>query len=351
MDRNLVQKTISGAVPALLAGLADVASTPNGARQVANAAIQQPAPPDGLKNLLSNADQKSLADAGSNLLSGLFGGSDANTMAQTISRFAGLNEGSSKTILGVLAPVVLGALGQQQRSGGLDANGLASLLTSQKDQIVATIPSRLADQLSAAGLIGRAASDMRGGVAPAADAVNRVAAASDRTVAAASRATNSAASSTTTAWPYLVAAAAVLAVAGWYYFGNQPTQTVATTAPASQTVGKVADNLTVGGLNLANQVNTSVDTLKSVLPGITDAASAQAALPKLRDAVAKLNDVTSRAAQLSPEGKTALAGLIAAAMPTINQMCDKVLAIPGVGTIAKPSIDELRSNLDTLAHV
>jgi hypothetical protein len=33
--------------------------------------------------------------------------------------------------------MVMGALGQQQRSGGLDANGLANLLSSQKDQIAA----------------------------------------------------------------------------------------------------------------------------------------------------------------------------------------------------------------------
>jgi hypothetical protein len=36
-------------------------------------------------------------------------------------------------------------------------------------------------------------------------------------------------------------------------------------------------------------------------------------------------------------------------MPTINQMCDKVLTMPG-GDVAKPAIDELRSKLDTLSR-
>ena len=36
LDRSLVQKAIGGAIPALLASLADVASTPNGARQLTN---------------------------------------------------------------------------------------------------------------------------------------------------------------------------------------------------------------------------------------------------------------------------------------------------------------------------
>jgi hypothetical protein len=42
--------------------------------------------------------------------------------------------------------------------------------------------------------------------------------------------------------------------------------------------------------------------------------------------------------------------LIAAATPAINQMFDKVLATPGVGAIAKSSIDELRGSLDTLSR-
>ena len=124
----------------------------------------------------------------------------------------------------------------------------------------------------------------------------------------------------------------------------------AATQPATGTVGMAPPDLTIGGVNLANQVNSSVGTLRSVLPTITDAASAQAAIPKLRDATAQLNEVGNLAAKLTPEGKSALAKLIAAATPTINQMCDKVLATPGVGDIAKPAIDELRVTLDTLSR-
>ena len=50
------------------------------------------------------------------MLSGLFGGGTLDTMAQTIGKFAGIGEGTSKSLLGMLGPVVLGALGQQQRS-------------------------------------------------------------------------------------------------------------------------------------------------------------------------------------------------------------------------------------------
>jgi hypothetical protein len=357
LDRNVAQKAIAGAIPALLASLADVASTPNGTRQLNNTLTQQSGSLESLKNLIGGSGQNSLAETGSSMLSGLFGGGTLDTMAQTIGKFAGISEGTSKSMLGMLGPVVLGALGQQQRSAGLDANGLVSLLTSQKDQIAAAIPSGLADQLSAAGLIDGATGSLRSGAASAGAAAGRMAEASERTF---SRATESATmvarSSATSQWPYWLVAALVLGGLAWFALGRSGEDTVAqvsppaTTRTATGTVGLAPADLTVGGMNLANQINASVGSIRAVLPGITDAASAQDALPKIKEATARLNEVSSRATQLSPEGKSTLVKLIVAATPTINQMCDKVLATPGAGDIAKPAIDELRGKLDALAR-
>src|SRR5207245_2640254 len=147
-------------------------------------------------------------------------------------------------------------------------------------------------------------------------------------------------------WPYWLAGLVVLGGLAWYALGRPGGDTVAEsprpattqTQPATGTVGMAPADLTVGGVNLASQVTSSVGALRSVLPGITDVASAQAALPKLQEATAQLNEVSNLATKLTPEGKSALAKLIAAATPAINQMCDKVLATPGVGNIAKPAI-------------
>jgi hypothetical protein len=357
LDRTVAQKAIGGAVPALLASLADVASTPNGARELTNTlAQQQPGSLESLKGLIGSSGQNNLAETGSSMLSGLFGGGALDTIVQSIGKFAGLDGGSSKSLLGMLGPVVLGALGQQQRSAGLDASGLASLLGSQKDQIAAAIPSGLADQLSAAGLLDRAAGGLRSGAAAASAAGSRISGASERTVAGASRAAYATTSAASSQWPYWLAALVVLGGLAWFALGRQAGERVAelppsvATQPATGTVGLAPSDLTIGGVNLANQVNSSVGTLKSILPTITDAASAQAALPKLREATTQLNEVSNLATKLTPEGKSALARLIAAATPAINQMCDKVLATPGVGDIAKPAIDELRGKLDTLSR-
>jgi hypothetical protein len=357
LDRTVVQKAIAGAIPALLASLADVASTPNGARQLTNTLTQQSDSLENLRNLVGGAGQNLVADTGTNMLSGLFGGGTLDTMAQTIGKFAGTGEGTSKSLLGMLGPVVLGALGQQQRSLGLDTSGLASLLTSQKDQIARAMPSGLADQLSAAGLMEGTTEGLRSGATAASAAGSRMADASERTFSRASEAATMAArSSATSQWPYWLVAAVVVGGLAWFAFGRSGEDTVAQAPPspmtrtATGTVGAAPTDLTVGGVNLANQVNSSVGSLKTVLPGITDAASAEAALPKLKEATAQLNEVSTRATQLSPEGKTILVKLIVAATPTINQLCDKVLATPGAGAIAKPAIDELRGKLDVLAR-
>ena len=357
LDRNVAQKAITGAIPALLASLADLASTPNGARRLTSTLTQQSASIESLKNLIGGSGQNLLQESGTSMLSGLFGGGTLDTMAQTIGKFAGIGEGTSKSMLGMLGPVVLSALGQQQRSAGLDASGLASLLTSQKDQIAAAMPSGLASQLSAAGLIDGATETVRSGAAAAGAASGRFAEASERTAYRAGQAASAATRSTAASqWPYWLAAAVVLGGLAWFALGRPGEDKVAqaptatTTRTETGTVGKAPTDLVVGGMNLANQINASVGSITSVLPGITDAASAEAALPKLKEVTAQLNEVSSRAAQLSPEGKGTLAKLVVAATPAINQMCDKVLATPGAGAIAKPAIDELRGKLDALAR-
>jgi uncharacterized protein DUF937 len=344
IDRTATQKAAGGAVPALLAGLSDLVATPTGASQLSRLLSQESggSPTD----LLGNAGPQGLAETGANMLSGLFGGRTMDTMAQVVGKFAGIGDSGGKSLLSILGPMVLGALGQQQRNSGLDANGLASLLRSQKDQIAAAIPAGLADQLGAAGLIDRAEAGLRSGAAAASAGASRASSASRQAGTWASQATQ---------WPYWVIALAVLAGIGWYAMQREGQETFAeqpvTTRPATGTVGMAPAALTVDGVNLANQLNSSIDKLKSALPGMTDAAAAQAALPKINEATAQLNDLSARVQRLSPDGRSAFVKMIVLATPSINQMCDKVLATPEVGPVAKPAIDDLRTKLDSLGKV
>ena len=355
LDRAATQKAAGGTVPALLAGLSDIVATPAGTSRLSKLLSQQQ--PGSFTDLLRQGDPQGLAQAGSGLLSGLFGGRTMDTMAQAVGKFAGTGDSGGKSLLSVLAPIVLGALGQQQRETGIDAHGLASLLRSQKDQYVAAIPSGLADQLGAAGLIDKVEAGARSGMAAASAAGSRIANASDR---AGDRATQ-AASAARAQWPYWVVGLAVLAGLAWFLMGrNQqvaeqtptpPATTQATiTPPKAETTGMAPANLTVDGVNLASQFNSSVDTLKSTLTGITDVAGAQAALPKINDLTAQLDGMKTQAAKLTPEGRSEFAKLIGAVTPAIDEMCDKVLALPGVGPVAKATIDDLRAKMVALTR-
>ncbi|MBR0820578.1 DUF937 domain-containing protein [Bradyrhizobium liaoningense] len=343
MDRSAAQKAAVAAIPTILASLSDLVGTPAGANQLSKLLSQQQG--NNPMDLLRNSGVPGLAQTGSSMLSGLLGDRTTDTMAQAIGRFAGTGDGGGKSLLAVVGPLVMGMLGQQQRDAGMDANGLASLLRSQRDQITAAIPSGLSDQLSAVGLIDKA----RSGMATAAATGSQFAGAAGAT--GASRAAMAAAR---TQWPYWLVALVILGGLAIYALQRPTEQTVAqsttVTRPSAGTVGMAPADFTVDGVNLANQVNSSLGTLKAQLPTITDEASAQATLPKINDAIAQLDGITARAAKLSPESRRALAKLIVAAAPAINEMCNKISATPA-GTIAKPVIDNLRAKLDELAKV
>jgi hypothetical protein len=368
LDSSAAQKAIGGSIPAILAGMAGLASKPGGPQQLSNAVAHQP--PSILDNLMSvvgGAGQKAFVDNGANMMSSLLGGSAMSALASGIGKFAGIGGTTSSSLIGMLGPMVLGVLGKQQRSAGLDATGLASLLTSQKDQIAAALPSGLASQLSGSGImdaLDRGAGAVRGRVGEAADRAS--AGVSQAGHAMSNTASAYAPGSVASSWPLWLLAFAVLAGIVWFFAARDTDEKVAeqTQPPATQpapapraavapsrdqTVGLATPSLMVGGVNLTDQVNSSVAALRTTLAGITDAASAEAAVPKIRAARAQFDRVSVLAEQLPPDGKRALARLIATAMPAINGACDKILAMPGAENVARPVIDELRVRLNSLA--
>jgi len=51
---------------------------------------------------------------------------------------------------------------------------------------------------------------------------------------------------------------------------------------------------------------------------------------------------------LSAEQRKAIAAVVNPLMPAFNQVCDKVLAIPVVAELLKPSVDTLKAKLTAL---
>jgi hypothetical protein len=132
-EPSLVNTAIQAALPAILGGLANNASTPQGAESLDNALANDH---DGsiLGNLGSLGslvlDQSTptprQADAGG-ILGHILGGSQGQ-VAQDVSQKSGLGMGQVAQILMMLAPIVMGYLGQQKRQQNVGADGLGGLL-------------------------------------------------------------------------------------------------------------------------------------------------------------------------------------------------------------------------------
>jgi len=340
-DRNKIESVVSSAVPALLAAFNGVATQPGGAQKLADAARQQTGSLENFASMLAAGGQSSLLDKGSQLLSSLMGGQDQNALIGAIAKFTGLGQGASGSLLGMLAPIVMGTIGRHQSAAGtLNANGISNLFASQKDNIAAALPSGFGSLLSGTGLLNSLGDAARTATAAGSEAMRTATSAARAVGQTGQRAadTAAAASSNWLYWLVPLAAAAALLV----YFAVRPTEQV-----VQQGMNQV-QNAPAPGVDIGKQVANNIASVRATLNGVTDVSSAQAALPKLKEATAQIDKTGGEVGQLSAEQRKLIAAVINPLMPTVNQLCDRVLAIPGVAEVLKPSVDALKAKLTAL---
>ena len=339
LDRGATQTALGGAVPGLLAGLSNVVVQPGGAQKLADAVKQQTGTLDALSSMIGGSGQARLLETGSRLLSSLLGGQQT-TLAEVIGKFAGLRSDASGSLLGMLAPAVLGIIGKHLGVTGIDASSVASLIAAQKDHIAAALPAGLANQLKGAGLL-----DALGGAAAtatgAAGQTLRAGASATRTAADAADRARSAATSASSNWLYW-AIPALAIIAALIYLFTRPAEQV------TQQVPNAVPSVSGATADLGKQVTDILGTVRTSLQNITDSASAAAAVPKLQDAKNQINNVRGQVEKLPPEQRKAIAGMVNSTVQAINQLFDKVLAIPGVSAELKPIVDAMKVDLATL---
>ena len=135
-EPSSVNTAIQAALPMILSGLANNASTPQGAESLNKALEQDHSGSDilgnlgGLGSLIFGGQQETPpqreADAGG-ILGHIFG-NQQNQVAQEVSQQSGLNMGQVAQILMMLAPIVMSYLGQQKQQQGVGSDGLGGLL-------------------------------------------------------------------------------------------------------------------------------------------------------------------------------------------------------------------------------
>ena len=140
---------VDSAVPALLEGLRNSTSSTSGADKLFQAVQDQDdGLLDNLGSVLGGGQGTQTVENGNNLLGSLFGSGGLGSLAGAISAVSGLSKGGTGSLMGMLAPVVIGVLKRKVLGNGLNAGGLASLLMGQKDNISRGMPVGLSDQLN-----------------------------------------------------------------------------------------------------------------------------------------------------------------------------------------------------------
>ena len=123
-NEGQVKNGVMAALPAMLTALSKNTGTEKGAQELNNALEKKHDGSilDNLSGYLSNPDLKD----GAGILNHLFGNQTSN-VANAVSQSSGLDSNGSMKMLQMLAPVLMGILGQQKKQNNLDAKGLGNL--------------------------------------------------------------------------------------------------------------------------------------------------------------------------------------------------------------------------------
>jgi hypothetical protein len=128
-DERTTQSALTAALPLLVSALANNASKPVGAENLHEALVKDH---DGsiLNNVGGFLNNPAVAN-GAGILGHILGGQQP-VVTQGLAQGSGLERNQVMQLLQIAAPLVMGALGQQQQQQGLDANSLSAFLGGQQ---------------------------------------------------------------------------------------------------------------------------------------------------------------------------------------------------------------------------
>lgn len=128
-DPKTAQSAVNAALPMLLGAISRNAASSKGAQALTNALDNH----DGsiLNDLLGAVSSQDKVADGTKILGHVLGSRQGNVQ-QGLSQLSGLSADNSAQLLAMLAPVVMGALGQTKQSNGFGADDIAALLGGQQ---------------------------------------------------------------------------------------------------------------------------------------------------------------------------------------------------------------------------
>jgi hypothetical protein len=350
-DESQTRSATSAAVPALLGGLAKLASSQGGASQIASAMGGLDLGALGnLAGMLGGSNASRMADQGGSLLGSLFGASATGKMVETLAGFLGMKPGIARSLLAYLAPIVLGMVAKQFTGGRADAAGLQRLFADQSSNIRNALPAGLS--------LGDFGAVSGGGKA---------------TPASSHRGHEEPARSGFPAWLPLVLLP-LLALGAWWLMNRDKMAkedggvmieevrkegpiTIDRTEVIEREGKKLIDTVSetisidpkfVEAARLAVNSTDLFGGLSKILGGVTNEDTARAAIPELEKLAPVLSGVQSEAAKLEGENKTAFAEFVSKNVGLLQKVIDTAMAIPGVKDLLGPVVGPMLETIKKL---
>jgi hypothetical protein len=120
--------------------------------------------------------------------------------------------------------------------------------------------------------------------------------------------------------------------------GEKTSQAVDSAASAVQNAAQVGDDL-----------KGAVGNLTDSFTKITDPASAEAAIPKLKEISTKVDSLNALASKLPADARSSISSVLGTSMTKLKEVSEKAMAIPGVSEKLKPVVEPLMKKLNALA--
>lgn len=369
------ERAVSGAVPAILSGLMNSSGSGDGA-SLLNSALDDHDDSilDNIGGLLGGGNHTQVANQGSSMLGSLLGGNALGSIAGALSGFSGLGRGSSSSLIGMLAPIVMSVLRRQRNSQGLDAGGLANMLSGQRDNIAAAMPAGFDTHLEKEGLGDSLLGGLRSGASTVTSTVSNVGSAAGNTAsnigagtaAAGAAAVGAGAAATRGGGGILRKLIPLLILLGilwllWKLFmgggagdvmdkakdvGSSAVETTKSVGEsATGAVSGAVSAVTGGGDDMAGNIGGIFDSATESIGGITDVDSAKAAIPGIEGITEKVGGMTGMFENLPDAAKGPIQGIVGDKMPMLQGALDKAMQLPGVGDVLGPVAGGLMEKL------
>lgn len=144
-DSVKTQLAFKAAVAALLGGMIKKSVSMDGAEQIFRTVDSlKPVLFDNYEELVKN-DHQALVKAGNAIASKVFG-SHRGVFVDSIGKYAGIKLNSSKTLVSLVGPLIVGAVQEQKTEQSLKRTGIVNLLAEQKDSLAGQLPTSLSQK-------------------------------------------------------------------------------------------------------------------------------------------------------------------------------------------------------------